>query len=86
MTGHLILGVPILYVVLQWAALHKMRNGWHVAAVLPAVCMTGALLLMIVGIVAGADLALLAIMIGLPLATAYLLILWPLHLVLSRQA
>ncbi len=85
MSAQIILLVPILYVALQWAALHKMRDGWHIAALLPAVLMGVALLFMVVGLLASADLALLALMIGLPMATAYLMILWPLHLVLGRN-
>lgn len=85
MSGQVVLIVPVLYVVLQWAALNKMRDGWHVAALLPAVVMFAALLLMVVGIVAQVDLALLAVMLGLPIATAYLLVLWPLHLMLGRH-
>ena len=84
MTGQFILVVPILYVALQWAALHKMKDGWQTAALLPAVFMAAALILMVVGLLTSVDLALVALMLGLPLATAYLLVLWPLHLVLGR--
>lgn len=83
MTEQIILIVPILYIVLQWTALSRMRDGWHVAALMPAVFMLAALILMVFGLLANADIALLALMIGLPLATGYLLILWPLHLVLG---
>ena len=84
MTGQIILIVPILYVVLQWAALYRMRDGWHVAALLPAVFLSAALLIMIGGIILGIDFALLILMFGLPLATAYLIVLWPLHFMLGR--
>lgn len=83
MTGQVILIVPILYVVLQWAALNRMRDGWQVAALLPAFFMGAALALVAIGLLAGADLALLALMFGLPVATIYLLVLWPLHMVLG---
>ena len=83
MKEQIVLIVPILYIVLQWTALSRMRNGWHVAALMPAVFMLAALLLMVVGLLANVDVALLALMIGLPLATAYLLVLWPLHMVLG---
>lgn len=85
MSSQIILIVPILYVALQWAALHRMRDGWHIAALLPALVMAVALLFMVVGLIASADLALLALMIGLPLATIYLIVLWPLHLMLGRH-
>ncbi|MEM6824678.1 MAG: hypothetical protein AAF566_06175 [Pseudomonadota bacterium] len=84
MTGQIVLAVPLLYVVLQWTALHRMRDGWHVAALLPAVFMCAALLFMVVGLVTSIDLALVGLMIGLPLATTYLMILWPLHMMLGR--
>ena len=85
MTGQIIILVPILYVALQWTALHKMKDGWQVAALLPAVMMAGALVVMALGLLTHADIALLALMLGLPIATAYLLVLWPLHLILGRQ-
>lgn len=81
----LILILPLVYVALQWAALSRMRRGWQVAALFPAVCMGAALAAMAVGIAAGSDLAAVGLMLGLPVATAYLLILWPLHFVLSAD-
>ena len=84
MTAQIILIVPLLYIILQWTALYRMRDGWHVAALLPAFFMCAALLFMVIGLVTNVDLALIALMIGLPLATTYLLILWPLHMVLGR--
>lgn len=84
MNGQLILGVPLLYVVLQWAALSQMRGGWQVAAMLPATLMGLALVLMIVGIIVHFDIALLGLMVGLPAATLYLMVLWPLYILLGR--
>ncbi|MEM0946248.1 MAG: hypothetical protein AAGK37_02500 [Pseudomonadota bacterium] len=85
MTATLILLLPLVYVALQWAALSRMRRGWQVAALFPAICMAAALAAMAVGIAAGSDLAAAGLMLGLPLATAYLMILWPLHFVLSAE-
>ena len=83
MTATLILLLPLVYITLQWAALSRMQGGWQVAALMPAVFMAAALGLMVVGIVAQMDLAAMVLMVGLPLATLYLIILWPLHLALS---
>lgn len=82
MNGQLILVVPLLYVVLQWAALNRMRDGWQLAALFPAVIMGVALLLVIIGIIVHFDIALLGLMFGLPAATLYLLVLLPLHLMM----
>lgn len=85
MTGQIILTLPLLYIALQATALYRMRKGWQWAALLPAVFMMAALVVMAVGLIANMDLALLALMFGLPLATTYLLILWPLHFFWVRQ-
>lgn len=81
----LFLGLPVLYVTLQWLALRRMRAGWHMAAWLPIYFLALALAVMAIGIASNGTLAALALMLGLPAATAYLLILWPLHLILSRE-
>lgn len=73
----------MLYVILQWAALMRMRGSWHVAAMIPAMVMGAALGLMAVGIAAGASLPAAVFVFALPAATAYLAILWPLHLALG---
>ena len=82
-TATLILLLPLLYITLQWAALARMQGAWQVAALLPAIFMTAALGLMVVGIAAQADFAAMALMIGLPAATMYLVVLWPLHFALK---
>lgn len=84
MTAILILALPLLYVTLQWAALARMQGRWRKAALLPVIFMAAALALMAVGIAARTDLAAAALMVGLPVATAYLVVLWPLHLALRR--
>ena len=84
-TATLILLLPLLYITLQWAALARMQGAWQVAALLPAIFMTAALCLMIVGIAAQADFAAMAVMFGLPAATIYLIVLWPIHLALKRN-
>jgi hypothetical protein len=85
MNEQLILVVPLMYVVLQWAALSQMRDRWHMAAMLPAVLMGLSLLLVVVGIIVNLDIALVGLMVGLPAATAYLLVLWPLYIMLCRD-
>lgn len=75
--------LPLLYVVLQWLALRRMREAWQVAAALPAVFMAAALAVFVIGILTGADLASLWLVLGMPAATAYLLLLFPIHWALS---
>lgn len=62
-----------------------MERGWRAAALLPVLVMAVALGAMVVGLAAGLGLAPLTVMVGLPVATLYLLILWPLHYVLSAD-
>lgn len=85
MTGAIFLGLPALYITLQWLALRRMRAGWHMAAWLPVYFLALALAVMAIGIASNGTLATIALMVGLPVATAYLLILWPLHLLLNRR-
>lgn len=85
MTALVFLGLPVLYVTLQWLALRRMRAGWHMAAWLPVYFLALALAVMAIGIASNGTLATLALLVGLPTATAYLLILWPLHLILGRR-
>ena len=75
--------IPILYILLQWSALNRMRAGWRAAALFPVLLMGLALAATVVGIASNASLAPLALVLGLPLATVYLLVLLPLHLMLS---
>ncbi|MEO0692933.1 MAG: hypothetical protein AAFY90_08690 [Pseudomonadota bacterium] len=78
-----ILLLPMLYVILQWWALRRMREAWQVAAAVPAVFMAGGLAAFVIGILTGADLAALWLVIGMPLATAYLLLLFPVYWAVS---
>jgi hypothetical protein len=75
--------IPILYILLQWSALNRMRAGWRAAALFPVLLMTFALAATVVGIASNASLAPLALVLGLPVATLYLLVLLPLHMMLS---
>jgi hypothetical protein len=84
MSAKLILLVPVLYASLQWFALARMRHGWQVAAVLPAVFILAAFAVFVIGIATGASLATLWLVMGLPLATVYLLLLVPIHWVFER--
>ncbi|MEM1066596.1 MAG: hypothetical protein AAF771_02090 [Pseudomonadota bacterium] len=86
MTDSLLLFLPLLYLALQWLALRRMREAWQVAAVLPALFMGAALAIFVIGMMTGANLAALVLVLGMPLATLYLLLLVPLHWVMARQA
>jgi membrane-anchored protein YejM (alkaline phosphatase superfamily) len=83
-TAKVILLIPVLYVALQWAALRRMRHGWQVAAALPALFMAAALAVFVIGILTGASMAAMWLVLGLPAATVYLLILLPLHWAIVR--
>lgn len=82
MSSSIVIALPLVYLALQWAALAQMERGWRAAAALPLLVMTAALVVMVIGLAAGASLAPVAVMLGLPAATAYLAILWPLHFLL----
>lgn len=84
MTALPVILLPIVYILLQWIALRRMQAGWQTAALLPAALMALALFVMVLGLAAGADLAVAAVFLGLPAATLYLLILLPLHSALGR--
>jgi hypothetical protein len=77
--------VPVLYVALQWSALKRMRDGWRWAATIPAAAMMAALAIFVVGIATNADMAAIWLVLGLPLATAYLILLLPLHWMVARD-
>ena len=77
--------VPVLYVALQWSALKRMRDGWRWAATIPAAAMMAALAIFVVGIATNADMAAIWLVLGLPLATAYLVLLLPLHWMVARD-
>ena len=85
MTQAIILSLPLLYAGLQFAALRRMQDGWRRAAMVPALMVAGALAILILGLLARSALPALALTAGLPLATLYLLILFPLHLLLARR-
>lgn len=81
----IILTLPVLYVVLQWAALRRMERRWRTAAMLPGVCMAAALMLFVIGMVTNAGFAPIALVLGLPAATLYLLLLVPIHWIAARR-
>jgi hypothetical protein len=80
----LLLLIPVLYVALQWSALKRMRYGWRWAASLPAAAMIAALAVFVVGIATNAETAAMWLVLGLPVATAYLVLLLPLHWMIAR--
>jgi hypothetical protein len=81
----LLLLLPVLYVALQWSALKRMRHGWRWAAALPVVAMAAALAVFVVGIATNASMTAIWLMLGLPVATLYLVLLLPLHWIVARD-
>ncbi len=82
---NLLLLIPVIYVILQWSALRRMRDGWRMAAALPGILMGACLLILIFGIAMNANMAAIWFVLGLPVATVYLLLLLPLHWMMSRH-
>jgi hypothetical protein len=81
----LLLLVPVLYVALQWSALRRMRNGWRWAAAIPVAAMLAALAVFAVGIATNANMTAIWLVLGLPVATLYLVLLLPLHWIVARD-
>lgn len=77
--------IPILYVVLQLLALGLMRSNWQFAATLPALAMGASLTMFILGILTNAGGAAVWLVLGLPVATAYLLFLLPIYFLVGRM-
>jgi hypothetical protein len=77
--------LPIAYVALQWSALQRMRDRWLWAAVLPVMLMAVALAVFIVGMLTNASMTTLWLMLGLPVATLYLVLLLPIHWIVARE-
>lgn len=75
----IILGLPLIYLALQIAALGWMAAPWRAAAAWPAVAMGGALILYPVGIVLNAPIASALLALALPLASLYLAGLWVIY-------
>ena len=84
MTAIAVIILPMLYIALQYAALKRMRAGWQVAALLPVALISLSLLVLILGLIAGVDMAMAAVLLGLPAATLYLMVLLPLYFALRR--
>jgi hypothetical protein len=82
----LLLLVPVVYVALQWSALKRMRHGWRYAAAFPVLAMSLALAIFVVGIVTNANMAAMWLVLGLPVATLYLVLLLPLHWLIAKGA
>lgn len=81
----LLLLIPLLYVILQWSALTRMKDGWKWAAAVPAIAMGAALTVFVIGIATNAGMAAMWLVLGLPVATFYLLLLFPIHWLTARQ-
>ena len=81
----LILFVPLAYLVLQWLALRRMQDGWRRAAVFPVIFMAAGLVFFVVGIATNASMASVWLVLGMPVATLYLLFLFPVHWLAARR-
>ncbi len=80
----LILLIPLAYVGLQWSALQHMQRGWQIAAALPVVLLAASVAFLVIGMVTNASEAAIWLVLGLPIATLYLVLLWPIHWVIAR--
>ncbi len=83
---NLLLLIPVVYVILQWSALRRMNHGWRLAAIMPALAMAAALAIFVIGIATNAGMAAMWLVLGLPLATLYLIVLFPIHWIVGRDA
>lgn len=69
--------LPLVFVVLQCLSIWLAPEGWHTAAAIPAFSMLGAMAMLIYGIAMEAAWAQTYFVIGLPVATGYLAVLFP---------
>lgn len=81
----LLLLTPVAYLLLQWSALKRMQDGWRIAAAFPVLAMLAALVVFVIGILTNASMAAMWLVLGLPLATVYLLFLHPLYWIAGRD-
>jgi hypothetical protein len=77
--------LPLVYLSLQVSALRRMREGWRMAAALPVLLMGLALAVFVIGIVTNASTSSIWLVLGLPVATVYLLLLHPVHWFVARH-
>lgn len=73
--------LPLIFVVLQCLSIWLAPEGWHTAAAIPAFSMLAAMALLIYGIAMEAAAAQTWFIVGLPIATAYLAVLFPMILI-----
>ncbi len=77
--GLLALGAPVLllgWIVMQVLALRRLSGGWRVAAWVPALAMAAAVVVAVVGVLGGSNLAPIWVVFALPLCFAWLALLW----------
>ena len=74
------IALPLVFVILQCLSIWLAPEGWHTAAAIPAFSMLAAMAMLIYGIAMDAPAAQTWFMIGLPVATAYLAVLFPMIL------
>jgi hypothetical protein len=75
----------LAYVVLQVSALLWMTGAWARAATVPAIVMSGALLVFVLGMLTPLPLTVLPLALGLPLGVLYLAALWLARMALSLR-
>ena len=77
-------GSLLLYIVLQVWSIKRMRGGWRIFAILPLAPVAFILVATIIGLYQGANLWPMGIILLLPLALGYLVLLLVLHALLKR--
>ncbi len=78
--------LPLVFVVLQCLSIWLAPEGWHTAAAIPAFSMLGAMAMLIYGIAVDSAAAQTYFVIGLPVATAYLAVLFPMIMMQRNRA
>jgi hypothetical protein len=78
--------IPLLYLVLQIAALVVMRGGLRTAALVCALCMGGVIgFVLVATLIGGSNIAPILVVFALPPATLAMIILWILHIARRRR-
>lgn len=64
------------WLALQVAALRVMSGGWRAAAWVPALAMGAALVIAVMGVLAGSNLAPIWVVLAIPLCFGWIVLLW----------
>jgi hypothetical protein len=68
--------VPIVWLTLQVLALWTMRGGWRIAAWIPVAVIGSAIVVAVLGVLAGSNLAPIWVVFALPLCLIWIVGLW----------